>query len=359
VKKLMVMAGGTGGHIYPAMAVARMWQDEGGEVVWLGTPEGMESTLVPQAGFKLETVPVQGIRGKGVKALVVAPLRLLKAIWLAYRIISRQQPDVVLGMGGFVAGPGGVASWLMRKPLVIHEQNAIAGLTNRWLSRLATAALEAFPSTFPATVAARTVGNPVRQELFEIEPAQPHQPLRLLVLGGSLGAQRLNELMPIVAKELVTAGKLEIVHQSGARNLQATLEGYQQQGVAVDASQGVRVVPYLQQIDEVYRWADLVLCRSGAMTVSELAMVGRPSILIPFPFAVDDHQTANGAFLQQQGAAEMVQQRELSSDQLIQRVNQFIEQPDRIEQMGRAAKAAAEPEATRQVKEICKMLCRE
>ncbi|HIJ35481.1 MAG TPA: UDP-N-acetylglucosamine--N-acetylmuramyl-(pentapeptide) pyrophosphoryl-undecaprenol N-acetylglucosamine transferase, partial [Gammaproteobacteria bacterium] len=210
-----------------------------------------------------------------------------------------------------------------------------------------------------ATVAARTVGNPVRQELFEIEPAQPHQPLRLLVLGGSLGAQRLNELMPIVAKELVTAGKLEIVHQSGARNLQATLEGYQQQGVAVDASQGVRVVPYLQQIDEVYRWADLVLCRSGAMTVSELAMVGRPSILIPFPFAVDDHQTANGAFLQQQGAAEMVQQRELSSDQLIQRVNQFIEQPDRIEQMGRAAKAAAEPEATRQVKEICKMLCRE
>ncbi len=350
--KLLVMAGGTGGHIYPALAVAELWQEQGGEVVWLGTPNSMESRVVPEAGIVLEQISITGLRGKGKMMLLLAPFRLLRALWQGLRIIRRVKPDVVLGMGGFASGPGGLAAWLLRRPLVIHEQNAIAGLTNRLLSKLATAVLEAFPGTFPNTTAALySVGNPIRSKLQQVKDVSPHQPLRLLVLGGSLGAKRINELLPEMLARL--SEPLMVLHQTGARNLQETEHCYQKQGMKIDGEQ-VRVVPYIKQMEEAYGWSDLVLCRAGAMTVSELALVGRGAILVPFPFAVDDHQTANGLFLQQAGAAELVQQNELDAQKLLQMVESLIQRPQRVEEMGLRARVLGEPDSTARVVEICR-----
>ncbi|MBT3472744.1 MAG: undecaprenyldiphospho-muramoylpentapeptide beta-N-acetylglucosaminyltransferase [Gammaproteobacteria bacterium] len=344
---MMIMAGGTGGHIYPALAVAALWQQQGGSVVWLGNPKGMEARLVPEAGFDLEPVRIDGLRGKGITSLLAAPMRLLRALWQSLQAIRRQQPDVVLGMGGFVSGPGGLAAWLLRKPLVVHEQNAIAGLTNKLLARFSSEVLQAFPGALDG---ATTIGNPVRSELYQVAPATAHQPLRLLVLGGSLGAQRINQLVPELLAELQG---VEVYHQTGARNLDETLAYYRAENITPDDSK-VRVVPYIDEMEPAYAWADLVLCRAGAMTISELALVGRGSILVPFPFAVDDHQSANGRFLQQAGAAMLVQQHELDREKLLQWITEWREQPQRIAEMGAAAKALAQPEATQRVVEICR-----
>lgn len=351
MSRLMVMAGGTGGHIYPALAVAEAWQAAGGEVVWLGNPAGMEGKIVPEAGITLEPVSIAGLRGKGINSLLAAPLRLVRALVQSISAIRRQQPDVVLGMGGFASGPGGLAAWLLRKPLVIHEQNAIPGLTNKLLSRLASEVLEAFPNTFPE---ATTVGNPVRSDLYEIEPVAPHQPLRLLVLGGSLGAQRLNQLVPQLLQQL---SGVVVWHQSGAKNLQETEEYYREAGVDLDAAE-VRLAPYIKEMGAAYQWADLVLCRAGAMTVSELALAGRGSILVPFPYAVDDHQRANGAFLEAQGAAWLVPQAELSLEKVLQWIETRRQHPEQLIEMGRAAKAVAKPDATRTVVTTCQRCCR-
>lgn len=346
LKKIMIMAGGTGGHIYPALAVAALWQQQGGAVIWLGNPNGMEARLVPDAGFEMEPVSISGLRGKGVNTLLAAPVRLLRALWQSLRAIRRQRPDVVLGMGGFVSGPGGLAAWLLRTPLVVHEQNAIPGFTNRLLARLSNRLLQAFPETFPL---ATTVGNPVRSQLYRLPPATAHQPLRLLVLGGSLGAQRINQLVPELLQQLEGVA---VYHQTGAKNLDQTLGYYRERQIVPDGKT-VRVVPYIEAMEPAYSWADLVLCRAGAMTISELALVGRGSILIPFPFAVDDHQSANGRFLQQAGAALLLQQRELDLQKLLQWVRTLMQQPQRITEMGAAARALAQPDATGQVVEIC------
>lgn len=353
--RLLVMAGGTGGHIYPALAVAELWQQQGGEVVWLGTPNSMESRVVPDAGIALQQISISGLRGKGKATLLMAPFRLLRALWQALQVINRIKPDVVLGMGGFASGPGGLAAWLLRKPLVIHEQNAIAGLTNRLLSRLATSVLEAFPGTFPNTTAAlESVGNPIRSQLQQVEDVSPHQPLRLLVLGGSLGAQRINELLPAMLSTL--SEPIAVWHQTGARNLEETEAFYREQGVTIDGER-VRVVPYIEEMEAAYSWSDLVLCRAGAMTVSELALVGRGSILIPFPFAVDDHQTANGEFLQQAGAAQLVQQNKLDGHTLLQMIESLITEPQQVEEMGHRARVLGEPESTARVAAICRARC--
>ena len=352
--RMMVMAGGTGGHIYPALAVANAWREEGGEIVWLGTAAGMESRLVPEAGFPVEWVQVSGLRGKGRLRWLMAPFLLLRALWQSARAIVRQQPDVILGMGGFVSGPGGVAAWLLRKPLLIHEQNSVAGLTNRLLSSIATEVLEAFPGTFSTSARVTTVGNPLRSGLMNLSAVKVHQPLRLLVLGGSLGAAAINQRLPAVAAKFAVAGQLEIWHQSGRDNLQQTLAGYRALGLSVEDTRGLRVSPYIEQMDEAYRWADLLLCRAGAMTISELAMAGRGAILVPFPYAVDDHQSVNGRFLQQAGAAELVRQSDLVEDQLEALIDRFINNPQYLEEMGAKAKELAQPDATDQVVRHCR-----
>jgi UDP-N-acetylglucosamine--N-acetylmuramyl-(pentapeptide) pyrophosphoryl-undecaprenol N-acetylglucosamine transferase len=353
--RLLIMAGGTGGHIYPALAVAELWRQQGGEVVWLGTPDSMESRIVPQAGVALEQISISGLRGKGKGALLRAPLQLLRALWQSLRIIHRLRPDVVLGMGGFASGPGGVAAWLLRRPLVVHEQNAIAGLTNRLLARLATRVLEAFPGTFPRSAKVEAVGNPIRAALQPSPATGVHQPLRLLVLGGSLGAKRINALVPEMLSLLKQP--LAVWHQTGVRNLQESKALYAQHGVTVDGAT-VRVVPYIEEMDRAYGWADLVLCRAGAMTVSELALVGRGAILVPFPFAVDDHQSANGRFLQQAGAAQLIQQDQLDAHTLEQWIRRWIEQPQQLLEMGERARALGAPEAGARVVEICRARCK-
>ncbi len=356
-RRLMIMAGGTGGHIYPALAVAAQWESGGGEVVWLGTRGGLESRLVPEAGIPVEWIQIGGLRGKGVASLLAAPFRLVRALLQSLRAVRRQRPDVVLGMGGFVAGPGGVAAWMLRVPLVIHEQNAIAGVTNRLLSRLAAQVLEAFPGTFPESGKVVSTGNPVRGVLTKVAPAAPHQPLRLLVLGGSLGAQRLNQLVPEMAAALQPDEELEILHQSGDNNLEEARGGYLRHGLLVGDGGGIRVVPYIENMEEAYQWSDLVLCRAGAMTVSELAATGRPAILVPFPYAVDDHQTANGRFLESRGAALLVQQREIDGDRLLRMVREFINNPQRISEMGERAAEVSRPDAASRVVSICQELC--
>ncbi len=349
--RMLVMAAGTGGHIYPALAVAKSWQQQGGEVVWLGTPGGMESRLIPQEGIRLETIAIGGLRGKGPATLLLAPLRLLRALIQAIGVVRRVQPDVVLGMGGFVAGPGGLAAWLMRVPLVIHEQNAIAGLTNRVLSRLAKMVLEAFPGTFTAHSKVVCTGNPVRKQLYRVEAAEPHRPLRLLVLGGSLGAKRINELVPEMAATL--GDTVALYHQTGQHNFDETTVLYRQQGVEVDGDL-VRVVPYIEEMESAYGWADLVLCRAGAMTISELMLVGRGAILSPFPHAVDDHQTANGQYLQQAGAALLIQQCDLTVQRLVEVISELMKQPQKVVEMGRAARGPGKPKATEMVVSLCR-----
>ncbi len=356
-RRLMIMAGGTGGHIYPALAIAELWRGGGGEVVWLGTRGGLESRLVPEAGIPVEWIQIGGLRGKGFTTLLSAPFRLLRALLQSLRAVRRQRPDVVLGMGGFVAGPGGVASWILGVPLVVHEQNAIAGLTNRLLSHLASQVLEAFPGTFPATGSVVCTGNPVRSVLTGVAPAEAHQPLRLLVLGGSLGAQRLNQLVPEMAAALRPDEELEIYHQTGNSNLEEARSGYLQRGLPAGGGGGIRIVPYIENMVEAYEWSDLVLCRAGAMTVSELAATGRAAILVPFPHAVDDHQTANGRFLESRGAALLVQQEEMDGNRLLRMVRQFINNPQRILEMGEQAREMSRPDAASRVVSICRGLC--
>lgn len=354
-RRLMIMAGGTGGHIYPALAVAELWREGGDEVVWLGTRSGLESRLVPEAEIPVEWVQIGGLRRKGIISLLAAPFRLARALLQSLHAVRRQRPDVVLGMGGFVAGPGGVATWILRIPLVLHEQNAIAGLTNRLLSHLATQVLEAFPGTFPASGTVVCTGNPLRSALTGVTPAEAHQPLRLLVLGGSLGAQRLNQLVPEMAAALQSDEALEIYHQTGSNNLEQTRSGYLQHDLLV--GNGIRVVPYIENMVEAYQWSDLVLCRAGAMTVSELAVTGRPAILVPFPYAVDDHQTANGQFLESKGAALLVQQEEIDGNRLLSMVREFIHNPQRIPEMGEQARNMSLPDAASRVVSICRGLC--
>lgn len=356
-KCLMIMAGGTGGHIYPALAVADLWRRDGDEVVWLGTRSGLESRLIPEAGIGVEWISIHGLRGNGIKSILLAPFFLSRAIAQSIGAIWRTRPDVVLGMGGFVSGPGGIAAWIMRRPLVIHEQNAVAGLTNRLLSSFSRRVLEAFPGTFsPANNVVET-GNPLRGRLLGMAVASPHRPLRLLVLGGSLGAQRINQLVPEMLSMLLPHERPDVYHQAGESNLKDTELSYKEHEVVLEGSENYRVVPYIEDMREAYQWSDLVLCRAGAMTVSELATVGRPAILVPFPFAVDDHQTVNGNFLQGNGAALLVQQSELDGGRLSSMLREFMRHPEMVSEMGRKARELSRPDAAERVASICRELC--
>ncbi|TKB51270.1 undecaprenyldiphospho-muramoylpentapeptide beta-N-acetylglucosaminyltransferase [Ferrimonas sediminicola] len=350
-KRLMVMAGGTGGHVFPALAVARRLQEQGWQVSWLGTADRMEARVVPQHGFEIDFIDIQGVRGNGLLRKLKAPLQILKAVYQSWCIQRRRKPDVVLGMGGYAAGPGGIAAWLRGTPVVLHEQNAVAGATNRILARFASRILCAFDGVFPGRQA-RRVGNPVREELLAVgrdHPVVPGDQLKVLIVGGSLGAKVLNETLPQAAQRLGPNTSLTVWHQVGRGNEAATREAWQTLAPAV----GVQVSEFIDDMAAAYTWADLVICRAGALTVAELAACGRPAILVPFPHAVDDHQTKNSEALVAAGAAKLMPQSKLTPSALACRLTQLAHDSERLTAMARAATQVAVPQATQLVAEEC------
>jgi len=346
---IMIMAGGTGGHIFPALAVAKHLQANGSEVFWLGSPQGLETRLVPTHGFKLETIDVVGLRSTGLVRKLVAPIQVTAAVVQAMRIIRRYRPQAALGMGGFASGPGGLAAWLLRVPLIIHEQNTIPGITNRILARLATQVFTAFPNTFPT---AHTCGNPVRAEIAALPPPATRWQtrtgqLRLLVLGGSQGAKALNDIVPAALKLIPANIRPQVRHQTGTATLEATATGYKQHDVAAE------IVSFIDNMAEAYGWADLVVARAGALTLSELAAAGLGALLVPFPHAVDDHQTHNAAWLVQAGAAKLLPQQTLTAENLAACILPFAENRMRALELAEAARNQAQIAATQTIAQAC------
>jgi UDP-N-acetylglucosamine--N-acetylmuramyl-(pentapeptide) pyrophosphoryl-undecaprenol N-acetylglucosamine transferase len=353
LQRVLIMAGGTGGHVFPGLALADYLRQQGIEVHWLGTHQGLESRLVPQAGIPLHIISIGGVRGKSVLTLLKAPFRILLAIYQALRILLRLKPNVVIGMGGFASGPGGIASWILRCPLMIHEQNAKAGLTNQWLRKFSKKVLTGFPDVFGQHVKISTVGNPVRAEIVSLTPPEQrlsarHGQLRLLVLGGSLGAQAINEIVPQALAQENLSNKIEVYHQAGDKHYEAAIQAYKQAGVKAD-----KLVPFISDMRQAYDWADIVLCRAGALTIAELCAVGLGSILVPFPHAVDDHQTANAEFLVANGAAILVPQRDLTKEKLVMLLNDLLTNPDKRMQMAKAAYELRQINVTEKIYQFC------
>ena len=346
-ERVLIMAGGTGGHVFPALAVANHLREAGCRLSWLGSSGGIEESLVPNADIRLYLIQVSGLRGKGMAAKLTAPWRLLRAIWQANRVFSRANPSIVVGFGGFASGPGGLIAWLRRRRLIIHEQNAVAGTTNRILRRFADRVLEAFPGSLSG---AELVGNPVRPSVEAI--AAPPQRLagrqgafHVLVLGGSQGARFLNQTVPQALKE--SGAELEIRHQCGNRWLEETRQSYQEVGLTATVER------FVEDMAAAYGWADLVICRAGAMTVAELAAAGVASVLIPFPFAVDDHQSANATWLVNAGAARVVDESAATADTLAALVAELLDR-DRLLVMAGAARARAMPASALRIADICR-----
>jgi len=347
---VLILAGGTGGHIFPGLAVAKALQACDVPVVWLGSAGGMETRLVPQAGITVETIAISGLRGKGAAALVKAPFLLARAMWQALAILRRLRPRAVLSFGGYAAGPGGLGAWLLGRPLLVHEQNRAPGLTNRVLSRFARRVLCGFPDSFGKR-ASEHVGNPVRAEIAAVEdPAQRlagrGAPVRLLVLGGSQGANSLNIELPNVLARLPVGERPAVRHQCGERHAERSREVYA--GAGVEAS----VEPFIADMAEAYAWADLVICRAGALTLAELCAAGVGSILVPFPKAVDDHQTRNAEYLVERGAAVLVPEGEGFGERLLQAAAPLLAQAPARMAMARAARSAARPQAAARVADI-------
>jgi UDP-N-acetylglucosamine--N-acetylmuramyl-(pentapeptide) pyrophosphoryl-undecaprenol N-acetylglucosamine transferase len=345
-RTILIMAGGTGGHIFPALAVAEKMRERGWRVVWLGNPEGMEARLVPQHGFDMVGVKFGALRGKGIVRKLLLPLNLLRGFWQAQKAIRQVQPNVVLGMGGYITFPGGMMAALLGKPLVVHEQNSVAGLANRVLAGVADRIATGFPEVLAKGVWA---GNPVRPEIAKMAPpaerfAGRDGALHLLVIGGSLGAQVLNEMVP-QAMALLGENELpQIVHQAGEKHIEALKANYAAVGVPAHC------VSFIEDMAGAYEWADLVICRSGALTVAELAAAGVASILVPFPHAVDDHQTGNARFLVNVGGAFLLPQGELTPEAIALIRNYSRGQ---LLEMAEKARSLAKPDATEEVANIC------
>lgn len=344
--RILIAAGGTGGHVYPGLAVAHYLMAHGHTVHWLGTRRGLEARVIPEAGIPMHWLQVSGLRGKGWGQRLMAPWMLLRALWGALSIMRTVQPEVVLGMGGFVAGPAGIAAWLCRIPLVVHEQNRVPGTTNRWLARLATRVLEAFPGSFPPRIAALATGNPLRMHWQPRPDVTRGERLHILVVGGSLGAKWLNDHVPEALAAL--ARPLIIRHQTGTAMLEDTREHYRSLGM-----EDAEVTAFIEDMQAAYAEADLVICRSGAMTVSELAASGVPSVLIPYPHAIDDHQWHNAAYLAEAGAAIVARQGELDASLLAEEVGQLLEDAQRLRAMSQAARSVARDAATEEVAAVC------
>ncbi|NRQ43229.1 undecaprenyldiphospho-muramoylpentapeptide beta-N-acetylglucosaminyltransferase [Rheinheimera sp. YQF-2] len=349
--RILIMAGGTGGHIFPARAVATALSDAGWQIHWLGTATRMEATLVPQFGWPFHAIDVAGLRGKGMFSLLKAPWMLLKSVWQARRVINTVQPDLVLGFGGYASGPGGVAAWLKRRPLFIHEQNAVAGSTNRLLAKLAEKVLVAFPAAFAGHDKQVVVGNPVRAEI--IDAAAGHNfagSLKVLVVGGSLGAKALNDTLPGIFAKAAQFGALEIRHQTGKAAELPTMQAYQ--ALACDNLQA-DVSAFIDDMAAAYAAADVVICRAGASTVSELACAGVAALFVPLPGAIDDHQTVNALWLTQQGAALQLAQAGLNEHKLLPLLQQWLQSKTTLQHMAAKARACALDQATAQVVTLC------
>ena len=345
-RTILIMAGGTGGHIFPALAVAEKMRERGWRVVWLGNPEGMEARLVPQHGFDMVWVKFGALRGKGILRKLLLPLNLLRGFWQALEAIRQVQPNVVLGMGGYISFPGGMMAALLGKPLVVHEQNSVAGLANRVLAGVADRIVTGFPEVLKKGVWA---GNPVRPDIAKIAPpaerfAGRDGALHLLVIGGSLGAQALNETVPRGMALLGESELPQIVHQAGEKHLEALKANYAAVGVPAHC------VSFIEDMAGAYQWADLVICRAGALTVAELAAAGVASILVPFPHAVDDHQTGNARFLVNVGGAFLLPQGELSPEAIALIRNYSRGQ---LLEMAEKTRSLAKPDATEEVANIC------
>jgi len=349
---VLIMAGGTGGHIFPALAVAHVLRERGVAVVWLGVPGSMESRLVPANGFPIEWVRVAGIRGKGAAAWAMAPLSVMKAVVQAMQVFRRVRPRSALGAGGYVSGPGGVAAWALRVPLLIHEQNAAPGMTNRWLARLATQVLQAFPGSFPAGCQAHTIGNPVRADIAalpapETRFAGREQRARLLVFGGSQGAQRLNVVLPQALARLAPEHRPQVRHQAGERGLQAARAAYAQARVDAEVS------AFIDDMAQAYAWADFAVCRAGAMTVAELQAAGLGAVFVPFALATDDHQTKNAEVMVSIGAAQIIQERDLTPERLGEVIGALAADRGATLKMAQASRAARVIDAADRVADFC------
>jgi UDP-N-acetylglucosamine--N-acetylmuramyl-(pentapeptide) pyrophosphoryl-undecaprenol N-acetylglucosamine transferase len=351
-RPVLIMAGGTGGHVFPALALARLLKARSYEVIWLGTRRGLEARIVPANNLPIEWISVGGLRGKGITTLLAAPFRLSLALWQALRVMWRHRPQVVVGLGGFVTGPGGLAAWLTRAPLVIHEQNAIAGFTNRRLAPLAREVLEAFPNSFDAGTKARAIGNPVRAEIFAVPTpaerfAQRSGTIRILVIGGSLGAMKLNTVVPFAIARLAGSIAFDVRHQAGEKWVDSARKSYTEANVRAD------VRPFIDDMAEAYAWADLVVCRAGALTISELAAAGVGAILVPFPAAVDDHQTHNARYLVAEGAAVLIPDRELTAERLAAELQKLCAGRGKLLAMADRARLLARPHAAEELAESC------
>ncbi len=355
----MIMAGGTGGHVYPGLAVAHYLREQGWRVIWLGTRRGLEANIVPPTGIEIVWLSFAGVRGKGGLRVLSLPWQMLVSFTQSARAIFKHRPDVVLGMGGYTAFPGGMMAVLLRRPLVLHEQNSIAGLTNRVLACIANTVMVGFPKAFQGPndrpLPCRKIktlhsGNPVRQDIARLPPpAQRLQDrgaaLRVLVIGGSLGAQALNETLPLALRELDAARRPEVVHQTGAKHLQAVQKNYLAAGVDAE------ILAFVDDMAARYAWSDLVVCRAGALTIAELSAAGVASVLIPYPYAVDDHQTTNAMFLSEAGAAVLLPQSELTPQVLAKLLKNFTR--EKLLDMAQRARALAQPQATHKVAEAC------
>jgi UDP-N-acetylglucosamine--N-acetylmuramyl-(pentapeptide) pyrophosphoryl-undecaprenol N-acetylglucosamine transferase len=349
VKRVVIMAGGTGGHVFPALAVADRLRAQGCQVSWMGTRAGLEARLVPAAGIPMDWIDAVAVRGKHWLHRLTLPWRLLRACWQAGWVLWRRKPDVVLGMGGFVAAPGGLMARLLGCPLVVHEQNRVPGTTNRFLARWARVVLEAFPDSFPPAVGARCTGNPLRAAIADLPArsrfAEDSAPLCLLVLGGSQGAKALNEVLPAA---VAAAGvPLEVWHQTGTAAQTEVQQRYAEQGLQA------RVDAFIDDMAAAYAWADVAVCRSGAMTVSELCAAGLPAFLVPFPHAIDDHQTANARYLAEAGAAWVMPQAQWSAAGLAEELRRLHGQRELLPAMAARARALAKPDAAGEVAAIC------
>lgn len=375
-KKILIMAGGTGGHVFPALSIAEYLKSSGVQVEWLGTRKGLEASVISETDIPLHFISVAGLRGTSLFKKLLSPFVILLAVIQAMRKVIQIKPGCVLGMGGFVTGPGGLAAWLLRKKLLIHEQNAIAGLTNQLLFPLASTVMEAFPGAFerkreitgnrllksfirPGNTV--VVGNPVRKEIADLGAARLDQPgdaeraLRVLVIGGSLGAVAINKTIPAMLALMSEEARPDLIHQCGNRNLEETREFYRQHQLATNGS--IQVLPFIKDMAESYCWADIIIARAGAMTVSEIAAVGLASILIPFPYAVDDHQTENAGYLERAGAADVIQQDALDAQKLKLLIEKYSNNRSLLQQASNNARKAGSPNATEKAASLCMEAC--
>ncbi len=350
----LFMAGGTGGHIFPALAVAEELRERGASIHWLGTALGMENTLVPKHGIDLHSISIKGFRGKGLLKKISMPFLLLKAVLQAISIIWQLKPNVIIGFGGYVAAPGGIAAFLLRKPLVIHEQNSVAGSTNKLLAKFANKRLEAFSGALTNAV---LVGNPVRKAVCELfdkaltSTEDKKTVLNILIMGGSLGAEAINKAVPQAIAKLPTTLAIDVWHQTGKGKLEQVAESYKE--LKFDA----RIDEFIDDVTQAYQWADVIICRAGALTVSEVAIAGLPAIFIPYPYAIDNHQVVNAQWLVDNNAANMIEQCDLTADTLAKSLEGLLIDKQKIQNYSQSLKELAMPHATKNVADICEQIC--